>query len=140
MVAGLAPGAYRFDAAQAVLNPVGQRPDDTAVAHIFFEQPYVANASAILIFTAQLEPSLGRYADRGYRYVAFEVGHAAQNVALCAAALGLGNLQIGGFLDGALSSLLSIEPGGPLPMYAVAVGLPDGSDPTHLRGVGCQKA
>lgn len=134
-VAGADRGAYRYDPDAHRLTPMGARPDDATTAILFLDQPYVASASAIIVMAAEMGKTLERYADRGYRYVLFEAGHVGQNIALCAAATGLGNLEIGGFLDGQLAAVLQI--GGPVvvPLYAAAVGYPGSEDPWETRSV-----
>jgi SagB-type dehydrogenase family enzyme len=131
---GTDPGAYRYEAERGELVPVGSRPDDGAIAEIFIDQPYVASASAILMITAQLALTFERYGDRGYRYVLFEAGHVAQNIALCAAASGIGNLEIGGFLDDRVSELLGLS-NSDVPLYGAAVGYPQSSDPAVTRSI-----
>ena len=108
-VAGVDPGAYYYDPRAHGLIQVGSRPHDRAIAEVFLQQPYVASAAAILVMTAELEATASRYADRGYRYVLLEAGHVAQNIALCAAAEGIGNLDLGGFLDGPLAQALQLQ-------------------------------
>jgi SagB-type dehydrogenase family enzyme len=127
-------GVYRYEAERCELVAVGSRPDDGAIAEIFIDQPYVASASAILMITAQLALTLERYGARGYRYVLFEAGHVSQNIALCAAASGIGNLEIGGFLDDRISGLLGLSHS-EVPLYGAAVGYPESSDPAVTRSI-----
>ena len=56
------------------------------------------------------------------RYVHIEVGHAAQNLALQATALGLGSVTVGAFDDDAVARLLKL-PKGEAPFYLMPVGL-----------------
>jgi SagB-type dehydrogenase family enzyme len=132
-VAGADMGTYRYDPAARRLTPVGARPADATIAAIFLDQPYVSTASAIIVAAAELGRPLERYADRGYRYVLFEAGHVAQNIAVCAAATGVGNLQIGGFLDDHLTTVLRIDGRTTVPLYAAAVGYPGSEDPAVVR-------
>jgi SagB-type dehydrogenase family enzyme len=74
-----------------------------------------------LVFTAVERRTTGKYGRRGVRYVHIEVGHAAQNLALQATALGLGSVTIGAFDDDAVARLLRL-PSGETPLYLVAVG------------------
>jgi SagB-type dehydrogenase family enzyme len=134
-VAGAEAGTYRYDPPTRRLNPVGARPDDAVIAEIFLGQRYVASASAIIVIASELGKALQRYGDRGYRYALFEAGHVAQNIALCAAATGVGNLQTGGFLDSHLASLLQIDPAAVVPLYAAAVGYPASEDPIVVRSL-----
>ncbi len=132
-VAGADRGTYRYEPDGHQLIPVGVRPGDTTTAMLFLDQPYVSTASAIIVIAAELGKTLERYADRGYRYVLFEAGHVAQNIALCAAATGVGTLQIGGFLDGHLAAVLQIDGAAVVPLYAAAVGYPGSEDAAVVR-------
>lgn len=132
-VAGAKVGTYRYDPPTRRLAPVGARPDDAVIAEMFLGQRYVATASAIIVIASELGKILPRYGNRGYRYALFEAGHVAQNIALCAAATGVGNLQTGGFLDSHLVSLLQIDPAAVVPLYAAAVGYPASQDPAVVR-------
>jgi SagB-type dehydrogenase family enzyme len=82
-----------------------------------------------------MERSLCKYGDRGYRYVLFEAGHCVQNVNLVAAALGLGTCNAGGFFDDELGGLLTLDIERELPLYAVAIGHPEGTTKDQLRAV-----
>ena len=63
----------------------------------------------IVFYASVLERSLWKYTDRGYRYVLFEAGHVAQNVNLVVESLGLGSLNLGGFLDDQIAALLELD-------------------------------
>ncbi len=92
------------------------------VTQVFMNQPYVADAAAIVVLTAVVDRTLHRYGDRGYRYILLEAGHVAQNVVLTAGALGLGALPLGGFFDAWLAEMLGIDLAVEVILYAVAVG------------------
>ena len=55
------------------------------------------------------------------RYVHIEAGHAAQNVCLMAASLGLGSVTVGAFDDAAVQALLQL-PESEAPLYLLPVG------------------
>ena len=63
-----------------------------------------AAAGVLAVVTARLDATLVRYGDRGYRYVLLEAGHVGQNLDLASSALGLGALDLGGFLDRMLAA------------------------------------
>lgn len=90
--------------------------------YLFMGQPYAVEAAATLVLTCVPSRSFKKYADRGYRYALIEAGHVGQNVALAAAALGLGCCSIGGFLDIELGQFLKLDPEREFPVYALAVG------------------
>jgi SagB-type dehydrogenase family enzyme len=125
-VNGLAPGVYHYN----VLSHLLERLDEGALppgllSGLFMSQPCVAQSAFQLVISAVFARSLWKYRDRGYRYLLFEAGHAAQNCNLVAAALGLGSLNLGGFSDADLAALLRLEIEEEAPLYAVALGQPD---------------
>ncbi|HMA35115.1 MAG TPA: SagB/ThcOx family dehydrogenase [Chloroflexia bacterium] len=133
-VTGLAPGIYHYAVlthALEQLQAIDLAP--TYIADLFMGQSYVAQAGLIVVLTMVPARSMWKYADRGYRLILLEAGHLAQNLNLTAAALGLGSLNLGGFLDSELASLLALDLEGELPVYGIALGVPAGADPVTLR-------
>jgi SagB-type dehydrogenase family enzyme len=102
-------------------------------SELFLGQPYLVGAAAIVVITAVVERSLWKYEDRGYRYVVLEAGHVAQNINLGAAALGIASLNLGGFFDEDLMSLLKLDQDREIALYGVALGYPATSDPCEAR-------
>jgi SagB-type dehydrogenase family enzyme len=79
------------------------------------------DAPAVFAFAAVPSRTAQRYGDRALRYVHMEVGHAAQNLLLEAAVLGLGAVPVGAFDDVELQRALHL-PVGQIPLYLVPVG------------------
>lgn len=122
-------GAYHYVPLHHGLEVVhDHRLPKLLTAEMFLGQPYLEAAAAVVVIAACLERSLWKYEDRGYRYILFEAGHVGQNLALCAAALGLGGLNLGGFFDDDVSSLLRLDPEREVPLYGFAVGHPSSND------------
>ena len=121
-VVGLAPGVYRYRAAthDLVLAQAGdQRVELTAAPG---RPPgWAANAPLLVVFAGAWDRASRRFSTRTERYVAMEVGHAAQNVYLQAAALGLGTTFMGGYNDSALTRVLGVDE---RPMGVMPVGKP----------------
>lgn len=80
------------------------------------------NPAAILVFTAVWGRSYPKYGEFAYRLALAEAGHAAQNVLLAAAALGVGARPIMGFRDERIMRALDIEHDGEDPLYLVYLG------------------
>lgn len=93
-------------------------------AEMFLGQSYLADCAAIVMITSIAERSMWKYEDRGYRYILLEAGHVAQNLNLCATAMGLGCLNLGGFFDRDILGLIGAEPDDQIALYGVAVGHP----------------
>jgi len=97
----------------------------------FVPQPFIAEAPAVFIFAVVKERTCRHYGSRGERYICMDVGHAAENLCLQAAALGLGSCAIGAFDDDYMTRTLSLGfaqdkslPPGEQVIYLVTVGLP----------------
>lgn len=114
-VTGVPAGAYRYHAAANALEPVlAGDVRERLCAAALDEQPWVAQAAAILVLAADLDamqahfheqPPQGR---RGERYAYLEAGAMAQNVCLQATALDLAAVLVGGFDDAAVGTILAL--------------------------------
>ncbi len=119
----LAGGVYHYVPLGHQLEVVrGHSLPSHLTSEMFLGQPYLVNASAVVIITAVVQRSLWKYEDRGYRYILLEAGHVAQNLNLCAAALGLASLNLGGFFDEDVMALLKLNQDREIVVYGVAVG------------------
>lgn len=86
------------------------------------DQECVQNAPAVFVIAAifgRLSPKYGE--DRSRRYAHMEAGHAAQNLLLQAAALGLAAVPAGAFSDERVKEVLKL-PGDQQPLYLIPVG------------------
>jgi SagB-type dehydrogenase family enzyme len=88
-------------------------------------QDALREAPVVFVFAAVMARTSGRYGARAPRYVHMEIGHAAQNLALQAVALGLGSVPIGAMDDAQVQRLLRL-PDDHEPLYLVPVGHPAG--------------
>lgn len=87
-------------------------------------QKAILNAPMVLVVTAVYERTQVKYGtERSPRYVQLEAGHAAQNVLLQAASLGLGAVPIGAFHDEDVQAVLTL-PEDHQPLYLIPVGHP----------------
>jgi SagB-type dehydrogenase family enzyme len=135
-VGDLSPGVYHYLPVAHLLEEVRDGPvPRRLLTYLFMGQEYIAQASAIAVISAVPARSLGKYGDRGYRYLLFEAGHVAQNIDLAAAELGLGACNLGGFFDDELAGLLTLDVEHELPVYATAVGVPVGSSKAERRAI-----
>lgn len=122
-VRDLSPGIYHYEPRRHVLIPTGTGDRRRELAARALGQGSVADAAAVLVFTAVERRTTHKYGGRGTRYVHIEVGHAAQNVLLQATAWGLGAVVVGAFDDAGVSGLLKL-PQGEAPLYLVPLGRP----------------
>lgn len=121
-VRDLAPGVYRYVPGRHQLEPVAAGDVRRGLGAAALAQECVAEGAAVFVFTAVERRTTRKYGPRGVRYVHIEVGHAAQNLALQATALGLGSVTVGAFDDDAVARLLDL-PKGEAPLYLMPVGL-----------------
>jgi SagB-type dehydrogenase family enzyme len=123
-VDGLEPGLYHYIPAEHALEPAGEcGPGELAAAAL--GQVAVAQAPAVVVFTAVYARAASKYGDRAERYVHVEVGAAAENLLLQATALGLGGVFMGAFRDDAVGDVLGL-PEDHAPLGLVPVGRPGG--------------
>jgi len=87
------------------------------------DQEFLREAPVNIVIAADDRGMEGRYGERASRYVCIEVGHAAQNIHLQAAALGLGSAPIGAFDDDQVHAVLKL-PDEQWPLYIIPVGYP----------------
>ena len=120
-VEDLPPGVYRYRPREHDLVPAveGDKRGDLAAAAL--DQSCVKSAPAALVFAAVYERTARKYGDRAVRYAHIEVGHAAQNVCLQAAALRLGTVPVGAFDDERVGTVLMLG-ADERPLYIMPLG------------------
>jgi SagB-type dehydrogenase family enzyme len=88
------------------------------------QQEAVSDAPAVFVIVAVYARTAQKYGEgRSPRYVHLEAGHAAQNILLQAAALGLSGVPIGAFEDEKVQDALDL-PDDQQPLYLIPVGHP----------------
>ena len=105
----LAPGAYHYLPSENALLPGRAGDVRQELATACLDQNWMADAPMILAICAAYERVTDRYGERGKRYVDLEAGHAAQNIHLQAAALGLGTVVVGAFEDETVARILGLS-------------------------------
>lgn len=116
-------GVYRYvvEGHELTLALEGdKRPD---LAQVALWQSAVLDAPAVVVFCGVFARTTEKYGERGIRYVFIEVGHAAENLALQAVALGFGSVMVGAFRDEGVKRVLGLAPEEE-PLYLVPVGGP----------------
>ena len=123
-VEGLEDGIHHYDVRAHELELRRPGLAQPALAHLALDQEMVLRSSVVAVITAIPRRTMGKYGQRGYRYVWLDAGHLGQNLYLCATAMGLGPVGIGGFFDRELDALLDL-PAGEQAFYLVCVGQPE---------------
>lgn len=122
-VDGLPAGMHRYLPATHVLVHSGVQITASDLQRAALGQPAVGAAAAVVVITAFEARTAGKYGARAGRYAAFEAGAASQNLALQAAALGLGTVVIGGFDEAAVTRVLRLQ-SGEQPLVLMPIGSP----------------
>ena len=121
-VEGLDAGIYRYDVTGHSLHlHMGGAQGQKLIEASSFKQDFIAQSPADIVVCAAYERTTGFYGERGVRYVHMDTGHAAENLALQAVALGLDTVMVGAFDDDAVSTAMSL-PEGLQPLYIIPVG------------------
>ena len=119
----LADGVFHYQPAGHRLVKVAPEDRRLAVWEAALRQDCLRTAPAVFLFAAVPARTARRYRDRADRYIHMEVGHAAQNLALQAVALGLGSVPVGALDDARVQAALGL-PRDHEPLYLVPVGRP----------------
>lgn len=114
-------GVYKYQPRAHQLTRIIQEDIRPALAAAALEQSCVNEGAALLVFSAVMERTTRKYGQRGVRYVHMEAGHAAQNVFLQAAALGIGAVVVGAFDDARVQRLMAM-PEGEHALYLMPIG------------------
>lgn len=126
-VEGLEPWIYHYDVEEHSLDVVVREDRWPALKECLALQDMddPDTCSAVLFVTAIFERSTIKYQDRAYRMILMEAGEVGQSLALLATRLGLGSYFLGGFIDDALSDVLSIDGVGEAPLLPMILGVPE---------------
>ena len=122
VVEGLDPGVYRYRPEPHELGQgrTGDRQSELRAATL--DQEFVGDAPVDIVICAVDERTTGTYGERGrQRFVPMEAGHAGENLALQAEALGLATVSVGAFDDDRIREVLEV-PSTQRPLYVFPVG------------------
>ncbi|MBW3605109.1 MAG: SagB/ThcOx family dehydrogenase [Actinobacteria bacterium] len=112
---------YRSDGHEVAAVSSTDIRDDLAAAAL--DQRAFHTAPAVIAIAGVEERTARKYGGRAEQYVLIEVGHAAQNVLLQAAVLGVGAVPTGAFEDDTVAELFDM-PDGTEPLYLIPIGRP----------------
>ena len=121
-VRDLARGLYHYDPVGDALETLRQGPWEDEAGRAFLTWECMREAPVILCIGAVFGRTQDKYGPRGYRYILLEAGHVAQNLCLAAQESGLSTLCAGGYRDGILNRLFSLDEQDEGIVYAVACG------------------
>lgn len=117
-------GLYHYEPEGHCLTVVRRGDLRPAMGRAALDQSAVGDAPAVLVLAAVPRRTARRYGEElTWRYIDMELGHAAQNILLQAAALGLGGVPVGAFHEDRMRSALKL-PAEHQPRYLIPVGRP----------------
>jgi len=122
-VSGVSTGVYRYLAVSNEIVLITHGFQREKLVEAVHGQDWVATAAAVVCIAAVFARTTVKYGVRGRGYVYMEAGHAAQNLMLQAAELGLGTTMVGAFNDEAVAGLLHLGPD-ETPLCLLPVGIP----------------
>lgn len=129
-VAGLAPGAYRYEPARHALLPRRTPADLRAAAGAAaLDQDVIRDAAAVFVLSLDRASVAADPTGpaRGYRHAFLEAGRLGERVYLEAGARGLGACAVGAFYDDEAAAIVAIDPAHEWVLHFVALGaLPAG--------------
>ncbi len=120
-VTGLPPGIYLYQPHDHAIRTIAAGDVRTELSQAALGQASIRNAPAVIVLCAVYERTMGKYGERGIRYVHMEAGHSAQNVSLQAAVLGLGTVVVGAFHDDQVGTIMHL-PKGEAPLSLLPIG------------------
>lgn len=122
-VSGLQPGIYLYKPERHELQKIASGDKRVELGRAARGQSAITDAAADLVIAAVYERTTIKYGERGNRYVHMEAGHAAGNVYLQAASLGLGTVAIGAFDDDGVKKAAELTVR-EQPLYIMPLGRP----------------
>lgn len=134
-VEDLETGLYRLDPLGFQLVEVKQDPDlPRQLQAACFGAQFISDAAVVVAFAAVPYRTEWRYGYIAHRLIAYEAGHAAQNLYLTAGAIGGGACAVAAYHQPTLDRLLQVDGENEFSLYLVAIGKIDsvsgnGTDP-----------
>lgn len=115
-------GIYHFNVTEFELEQLapGNQGDELALACL--NQQFLAQAAAVIVWTAVYRRNFCKYGDRGLRYIFADVGHICQNVLLAAEATGNNACPVAAFFDNEMNQLLAVDGREESVVYLAGVG------------------
>ncbi len=125
-VTGLSPGAYAYHRERHALEPLDQLSEADArerSAYLALQQDLGGEAAVNIYFLVDLDSTLERFGERGYRLAQLDGSLVAGKIYLAAYALGFGATGLT-FYDDAVIDFFSPHAIGKSVMFLVALGVP----------------
>ena len=123
-VEGIPAGVYHYSVKDHCLEVLREGDFSSEIAIAALGQRMCIEAAAVLVWTAVFQRSKWKYGQRAYRYIYLDAGHMGENLALAAAALGLGSCQVGALFDEEVNKIIDVDGVEESVVYMSVVGKP----------------
>ena len=122
-VEGLQPGLYRYMAVEHKLAHLSAPADfNPLMTEACLKQPHVGNSAVTFMWVADVQRTIWRYCQRGYRYLYLDAAHVCQNLYLLAGAIDCGVSAIGAYDDDQVNHLLDLDGENQFAIYLATLG------------------
>ncbi len=121
-VENLAAGIYHLNVPAWSLEFIHEGDFTDQLSRAALDQPMVAQAAAIFIWTAIPGRTVSKYGQRGYRYLYLDAAHIAAHLYLAAEALNLGCCAIAALYDNEVNQIIEVSGSEETILYMAAVG------------------
>ena len=122
-VKGLAPGLYHYSPEANEVKLIGGDEKIKPLASALMQLDISTTAAFTVFITAIFERTVFKYRDRGYRFILLEAGHVAQNLNLAGEALGVGTVNVGGYIDREVDEHLGLDGVAQSTVYVICGGM-----------------
>ncbi len=109
-VDGLKEGIYHFNPREMILKGIFEGDFSKEITYACLGQDFILDSAFALILTAIPSRTMGKYRERGIRYILIDLGCIIQNIYLSLTALGMGGCIIGAFSDSAMNKIMNLNP------------------------------
>ena len=123
-VVGVSPGLYHYCITKHALETLRPGEYGIQLSDAAMGQSMCAHSSIVFIWTSIFQRTRWKYGSRAYRYIYLDAGHMAENVALTAAAMGLGTCAIAAIFDDEVNEILGVDGIEESAIYLTTVGTP----------------
>jgi len=117
----LPAGVYRYSPQNHKLKLSSEGDLRQAVCETTFDQPFVGEGAAVLVFSAVYERTCAKFGEAGTKFVHMDLGHSSENLHLQAVALDIGTVVVGAFRPEEVKRVISLAEDED-PLYLMPIG------------------
>jgi SagB-type dehydrogenase family enzyme len=119
----LQPGLYRYLSLTHQIAKLPAPEDfNRQLTDACLKQPHIANSALTFIWVADVQRTVWRYCQRGYRYMYLDAGHVCQNLYLLAESIDCGVCAIAAYDDDLVNQALHLDGENQFAIYLATLG------------------